>query len=160
MSGFDAAWTWLPQFASGPLPAWIGVLIGLVALYFATRKPRVHSELNLLQLKVGDGDDDDDDGTTGGPVILELDFTTYSHAARLTATAKVKINGVGCPMILQETERPTNYQFATVNTFHLIFAGECLKGLPLSSPVSIDVRARLSDGSGARFKRKDFLRAG
>lgn len=161
LSGFDAAiWLWLLEFITGNFPSWLAVLIASVALYFLIRKPRVHSELNLVQLKVGDDDDDEDDGdeTTGGPISLALEFTTYSHASRLTASAKVKLNGVSYPMTLQEVKTPTNYGFATVNTFPLLFTGECPKGLQLPSPVFIDVRAHLSDGARARFKMKDSLR--
>ena len=94
MDTLDAAWGWLLQFAKGDLPCWITVVITVIGvlLVIRFRKQPIHSELNLSRLHF------DDDG---GPIILELEFTTYSHASRLDARAKLKLDGVKYPMKLE-----------------------------------------------------------
>jgi len=91
---------------------------------------------------------------------LELDSATYSHASRIDARAKLKLNGVRYPMSFEQFETPTNYRFSTVNTFHLCFVGKYEKAQTTPKTASIDVKARLSDGSSARLREKVPLVAG
>ncbi len=99
---------------------------------------------------------DDDDGT----ITLGLNLTTYSHAAQIESRAKLKLDGVNYPMTREPLETPTNYAYATVNTFNLRFTGtyDISRGTPKRD--SLDVTAKLSDGSKARFKEKTDLGPG
>ena len=85
MNILDAIWVWVPQFTKGDLPSWIAVAIALIAVVIATRKPRSYSEINFTSLKFA---------SDGGPITLDVEFTTYSHAATLEASTNLKIDGV------------------------------------------------------------------
>ena len=142
----DGIWKWLPQFTKGDLPSWIAVAIAVVAILLVFRKPRIHSELHLSRLHVEDD---------GGPINLEAEFTTYSHAARIDARATLKLDGISYPMSFQPLGRgPQNYRFASVSTFHLSFVGEYPKSQPIPKYAVINVKAKMSDGSGAQIREK------
>ena len=145
MDVFDSVWKWLPEFTRGDLPSWAAVGLAFVAVLIAIRRSSIHAELHLKKFQF------DEDG---GPIMLEMEFTTYSHAARLTAEAKLKLDGVAYPMITEPFKTPTNYAHASVNTFALLFKGAYTKSETLPNTASIDVKARMSDGSKARFRRK------
>ena len=138
-------WQWLPQFAKGDLPSWLAVTFAGIAMFLALRKPSLHTELGNVQLQF-DSD--------GGPIHLTLELTTYSHAPRLTAKAKVRIGGINCPMKLEPIKAPQNYAYATVNTFDLKFVGDYAKTIKAPKEATVDVRARLSDGSKARLRQR------
>jgi len=84
---------------------------------------------------------------------LELDLTTYSHASRLEAKAKLKIDELDYPLIREPINTPTNYRFATVNTFQLRFTGQYEKRSEIPKTAFIDVKTKLSDGSRARLRK-------
>ncbi len=137
-------WQWLQS----DLASWLAVGIAVIAVFFALRKPSHHTELSLTRLHF-DSD--------GGPISLELDLATYSHAPRLTAKARLKIGGIGYPMRLEPIKAPTNYQFAVLNTFQLRFVGQYVKSKINPTAAFIDVKARLSDGSRARLRKQVVL---
>lgn len=142
-------WQWLQsQWVQSDLASWLAVGLAVMAVIFALRKPPQHTELNLTRLQF-DSD--------GGPISLELELATYSHAPRLTAEARLKIGGTGYPMKLEPIKAPTNYQFAALNTFKLRFVGQYVKSKTTPTAAFIDVKARLSDGSRARLRRQMVL---
>ena len=139
-------WEWL----QGDLASWLAVVLAVTAIYFALRKPVQHTELNLTRLHF-DAD--------GGPISLEVELSTYSHAPSLKAEAKLKIGGVSYPMRLEPLETPMNFQFATLNTFRLRFGGQYVKSKTTPTTAFIDIKARLSDGSRARLRNKIVLQS-
>ena len=134
-------WEWL----QGDLASWLAVVLAVTAIYFAVRKLGQHTELNFTRLHF-DSD--------GGPISLEVELSTYSHAPNLKAEARLKIGGISYPMRLEPLKTPTNWSFATLNTFHLCFVGQYVKHKTAPTTAFIDVRARWSDGSRARLRRK------
>ena len=143
MDTLVSIWQWFLQFAKGDLPSWLAIAIAVIAMLFALRRPGAHTELSMSRLHFDD---------EGGPISLDMELTTYRHAPRLSATAKLKLDRVKYPLKLQPVNSPTNYQFATVNTFHLSIVGQYTKRETLPKMASIDVKARLSDGSKARLR--------
>ena len=129
----------------GDFPPWLAVAIAVIATLFALRKPPIHSELHFSRLRF------DDDG---GPISLEVELTTYSHASRLVATAKLKLDGIDYPMSLEPFKTPVNYGYASANTFKLCFTGEYAKAIVAPKTANIGVKTRMSDGSSARLKKK------
>jgi hypothetical protein len=129
----------------GDFPSWLAVAIALAATLIALRKVAIHSELHFTRLHF------DDDG---GPISLELELTTYSHAPRLDAHAKLKLDRAKYPMSQEPLTTPQNYRFATVSTFDLRFTGTYKKSKVAPKTAIIDVKVRMSDGSRARFKGK------
>ena len=144
----NSFWDWLPQFTRGDLPSWIAVAIALIAAFVALRKSPVHSELHIARLHIDDAE---------GPITLDLDLTTYSHAARLKAQASLKLDGVNYPMTMEPLETPQNLAYAAVNTFHLHFKGTFDTSRPTPKTASIDAKTTMSDESRARFKSKQEL---
>ncbi len=132
-------WEWLQS----DLASWLAVGLALMAVFFTLRKPVKHTELSLSRLHF------DDDG---GPISLEVELSTESHAPNFEAEASLKMGGVNYPMRLEPVKTPTNYQFATINTFHLHFVGQYVKSTTIPTTASIKVRAQLSDGSQARLR--------
>ncbi len=140
---------WLQsQWVQSDLASWLAVGFAMMALFFALRRIGQHAELTFTDLKFE---------MDGGQISLELVLATYSHAPRLTAEAKLKIGGIRYPMVLEPIKSPTNYQFAVLNIFHLRFVGQYVKSKTPPTTASIDVRARFSDGSRARLRRKITL---
>ncbi|MFC2059476.1 hypothetical protein ACFLTZ_00370 [Chloroflexota bacterium] len=130
------------------MASWLAVVLAVTAIYFALRRSQ-HTELIFTSLKFE---------ADGGPIGLELDLHTYSHAYQVKAKARLKIDGVDYPMKLElPINAPTNFQFATVNTFHLRFSGQYEKRIKIPTTAFIDVKARLSDGSRARLRRNSTL---
>ena len=143
-------WKWLQsQWVQSDLASWLAVGLALMAVYFALRKLGQHTELNLTRLHF------DDDG---GPISLEVELSTYSHAPHLDAKARLKIGGISYPMTLEPLKTPTNWSFATLNTFHLRFVGQYVKHKTTPTTAFINVKARWSDGSRARLRRKIDLK--
>ncbi len=133
-------WAWL----QGDLASWLAVVLAVMAIIYALRN-RQHTELELVHLRFDNN---------GGPIDLELNLTTYSHAARIDATAKLEIDGVRYPLKWEPMKTPMNYQFATVNTIQIRFTGQYEKRNILPKYARINAKAKLSDGSQASFKKK------
>ena len=139
-------WQWLQsQWFQSDLASWLAVGIAVIAIFFALRKPSHHTELSLTRLHFN---------SDGGPIDLELELDTYSHAPRLKTKAKLKIDGIDYPMTLEPIKSPTNFQFAVLNTFKLHFVGQYVKSKTTPTTALIDVKARFSDGSRARLRVK------
>lgn len=89
---------------------------------------------------------------------MNVDLSTFSHALRLTATARIKADGIEYPLKLEQPiKAPNNFAFAAVNTFHLHFVGYYVERKIPPTTAFIDVKAKLSDGSRARLRRKITL---
>ena len=120
-----------------------------MAIFFALRKTMQHTELSLTRLHF------DNDG---GPISLELELSTYSHAPKLTAKARLKMGGVDYPLKLElPIKVPINSNISVLNTFPLHFVGQYVKSKTLPQAALIDVKARFSDGSKARLRKKVIL---
>jgi hypothetical protein len=142
-------WQWLQgQWVQSDLASWLAVVLALMAVFFALRKPVQHTELVFTDLRFD---------LDGGQIHLELALATYSHAPRLTAEARLKIGGISYPMKLEPLKAPTNFQFAVLNTFQLRFVGQYVKSKTTPTMAFIDVKVRLSDGSRARLRKQISL---
>ena len=143
----QSIWQFLQsQWIQSDLASWLAVGIAIMALFFALRKPTWHTELNLIKLILD---------TDGGPISMELELSTYSHAPRLISKACLKIDGVNYPMKLESPlKMPTNVQYAILNTFHLRFTGQFTRSKTAPKTAIVDVQAQFSDGSKARLRRK------
>ena len=141
-------WDYLPPFIKGDLPSWLAVIGAVIAMLFVLRKPSAHTELRMIRLHFD---------SNGGPISLELDLTTYSHAPNLSARAKLKLDRVEFAMRPEPVEAPQNYRYATVNTFHLRFLGQYTKHQVSPKMAFVDVKVRFSDGSRARLREKTSL---
>ncbi len=143
-------WQWLQsQWVQSDFASWLAVVLAVMAVCFALRKSRQHTEISNPRLQFN---------LDGGPISLELELATYSHAPRLTAEARLKIGGNDYPMRLElPIKAPTNYQFAVLNTFKHRFVGQYVKSKIDPETAFIAVTARLSDGSRASLRRHIVL---
>ena len=133
------------QWLQSDLASWLAVVLAMTAIYFALRKGH-YCELIFTDLSFNED---------GGPISLELNFCTHSHALGMKASARLKIDGIDYPMKLElPIKTPKNFQFATMNTFHIRFSGEYAKREKFPMTASIDVKVRQRDGSRARLCRK------
>ena len=67
----------------------------MIAVLVAVRRPRTEPFATST----------DDDG---GPISLDIDFTAYSYASTLKASAKLKLDGVSYPIEWGPMETPQN----------------------------------------------------
>lgn len=143
-------WQWLQnQWIQSDLASWLAVGLAIMAVFYALRKPAHHTELNFTNLHF------DDDG---GPITLEVELDTYSHAPRLVAKVRLKMDGVDYPLKLEQPiKMPTNSNFSVLNAIPLRFRGQYVKSETPPATALIDVKAKFSDGSNARLRKKLYL---
>lgn len=134
-------WDWVPWgWLQSDLASWLAVVIAIMAILFALRKHKYHTELRFTSLKIKEEQ-----------ISLEVVMSTYSHAPRIDAKAEIKIDGISYPMSLEPIKAPTNFRFAVLNNFQICFTGKYVNTDTLPQSATVDVKVKLSDGSKAKL---------